>query len=124
MISHYYFDLHFLDISQDVGHFVHWPLDIFTSLSKFLFISSPRVFMVLGVFLYQVPPVLYIYVLDVNSLSCGCWVNHFSHFLCCLCILVIISLEIQKLHHFISSHFFVFASTCLVTGVFFEDDFL
>ena len=92
---------------SDVEHFLMCLSAIrISSLGTFLFISSPRFLIGLAVFfLWSSTSALYI--LDIKPLSDGYCVNILSHSVDCLCILVTVSFEVQKLLSLMQSFAYV-----------------
>ena len=59
----------------------------------------------------------FLYILDINPLSCICFANIFSHSVGCLLILLLVSCAVQKLFGLIWSHLFIFASVAFAFGI-------
>ena len=58
----------------------------------------------------------YLYILEIKPLSVSSFVNIFSHSVCCLFVLFLVSLAVQKLISLIRSHLFIFAYISFAWG--------
>ena len=59
----------------------------------------------------------FLYILDINPLSCICFANIFSHSVGCLLILLMVFFAVQELFSLIQSHLFIFASVAFAFGI-------
>ena len=88
---------------SDVEHLFVYPLVIFRSLGKCLFISSAHCLL----FCYWAVWV-FLYILDINSLTDKWFANIFSLLVGFLFILLVVSFAVQKCFGFMKSHLLVY----------------
>ena len=91
-----------------VGH-------LYISFGKYLFRSSVHFLIALFVFLI-LSCMSCLYNLNINTLLVISFANIFSHSVCCIFLLLMVSFAVQKLLRLIRSHLFVFASVSFALG--------